>query len=242
MRTKTIFIAFAAITLTLTSCNKDKPEKDKITFEEFDLGTKGYYIGEDMRRGFRSGNALFSNEYNPDWQSWLGFAVSNHHDTETRGQENQYSVIAGTGAGGSDNFALLFTLSSDTIEFIKPEKVTNISVCNSTWAYYAMLEGYPPAKQFGGNSGDDLDYFNLIITGVDEQGREVLEAAVTLADYRFVNNAEDYVGNQWTDINLGKAGYLKYLVFSFESSDVGDFGINTPTFVCIDNVFGELQD
>lgn len=241
---KCLFITvFAAgILLLSSSCKKDKVETDKITFEEIELGPDGVYIGEDMNENYRSGNAVFNIDYNPDWQTWFGFAVSNHADTESRGFENQFSTIAGSGAGGSDNFAVLYTWDSDTIEFIIPEKITNISICNTTWAYYAMLEGDPPAKQFGGNSGDDYDYFNLIFTGLNESGQKVLEATLTLADYRFTNNAEDYIANQWTDINLSEAGYLKYLVFSFESSDTGEFGINTPTFVCIDNIFGELQE
>ena len=52
----------------------------------------------------------------------------------------------------------------------------------------------------------------------------------------------DYIGNVWTDLDLSQAGFLKYLVLSFDSSDKGAFGINTPTFVCIDNIYGELRD
>ncbi|MGC9341968.1 MAG: DUF4465 domain-containing protein [Bacteroidales bacterium] len=243
MKKYLFFTVFAAGIMFLnSSCKKDEIERDKITFEEIALNSDGVYIGEDMNKSYRSGNAIFNIDYNPEWQSWSGFAVSNHTDTETRGLENQFSAIAGSGANGSDNYAVLYTWDSDTIEFIIPEKITNISICNTTWAYYAMLEGDPPAKQFGGNSGDESDYFNLNMTGLNESGQKVLEATLTLADYRFTNNAEDYIANQWTDIDLSEAGFLKYLVFSFESSDVGDFGINTPTFVCIDNIFGELQE
>ncbi len=241
MKTKSLIIAFAATgILCFSSCEKDKTEKDIITFEEIDLGDKGYYV--DKSGGFTTGNAFFKTNYNADWDSWTGFVVSNHNDTETRGYENQYSSIAGSGADGSEQFALLYTGSSDTIEFLIPEKVTNISFCNSTWTYYAMLEGDPPSKQFGGNSGDELDYFNLLIKGLDEGGRTVMNATLTLADYRFTNNAEDYIANSWTDIDLSEAGYLKYLVLSFDSSDTGDYGINTPTYVCIDNITGELQE
>jgi hypothetical protein len=33
-------------------------------------------------------------------------------------------------------------------------------------------------------------------------------------------------------------GYIKKIAFSFESSDVGDYGINTPKYACIDNIRG----
>jgi hypothetical protein len=236
------FVFAAGILVIISSCQKEKIETDRINFEEIDMGSDGYYIGEDMKKSYRSGNAIFTIDYNPDWQSWKGFAVSNHRDTETRGYANQYSSIAGSGAGGSDNYAVLYTWDTDTIEFIIPEKVTSISFCNTTWAYYAMLEGEPPAKQFGGGSGDELDYFNLILNGYNESSQKVVEATITLADYRYLNNADDYIANQWTSINLSEAGFLKYLTLSFESSDVGDFGINTPTYICIDNIIGELKE
>lgn len=242
MKTKALIFAFAAIIFFLFSCEKEKVETDRITFEEFDLGSKGYYIGEDMAGGFRSGNALFKTSYDPEWESWSGFAISNHSDTETRGYQNQYSCISGSGAGGSENFALLYTWASDTIEFIIPEKITGISFSNSTWAYYAMLEGDLFSKQFGGDSGDDSDYFNLNIKAIDEAGHMSLNATLNLADYRFTNNAEDYIANAWTEVDLSDAGFVKYLVLSFESSDTGDFGINTPTYVCIDNIRGELKE
>lgn len=237
------FGAFAAGFLLISSgCQKEKVETDRITFEEFALGSKGYYIGEDLKKNYRSGNAVFKIDYNAEWDFWTGFSVTNHSDTETRGYANQYSAIAGSGAGGSDNYAVLYTWDTDTIEFIIPEKITSISFCNTTWAYYSMLEGDPPAKQFGGGSGDDLDYFNLILTGYNESSQKVVEATINLADYRYLNNAEDYIGNQWTSVNLSEAGFLKYLTISFESSDMGDFGINTPTYICIDNIFGELLE
>lgn len=241
MKTKALVIAFVAIGIFfLSSCEKDEPEKDKITFEGVDIEPDGYYINKSG--GFTLGNAFFPTRYNEDFDSWSGFVVSGHDDTETRGYENMYSAIAGSGAEGSEKFAVFYTMSADTLEFLVPEKVTNISFCNSTYAYYAMLEGDSFSRQFGGESGDEPDYFNLLIKAYDEAGTLVANFSLTLANYTYVNNAEDFISNAWTDVDLSQAGYLKYLVFSFESTDTGDFGINTPTYICIDNITGELQE
>lgn len=244
MKTKLFFIAFAAVGLFISSCEKEKVSTDKISFEEIDLGSSGYYNGSDLAGSFTSGNGIFRNYYtpDPDYPSWSGFSCSNHTDTETRGYTNQYSSIAGSGASGSSNYAVLYSYSSDTIEFIIPEKVTSISFCNSTYAYYSMLEGDGYAKQFGGDSGDDLDYFNLNINCLDENYNSIGGGTITLADYRYTNNAEDYIANIWSEIDLSEIGYMKYMVFSFESSDVNDWGIKTPTYICIDNIIGELQE
>ena len=224
------------------SCEKEKVPVDKITFEEINLGDKGFYNGSDMAGGFISGNAFFKTNYYPEYNSWSGFACSNHTDTETRGYQNQYSCIAGEGANGSSQYAILSSWDLDTLEFIVPEKITAISFCNSTYAYYSMLEGDEFAKQFGGGSGDDLDYFSLRLQCYDESNRLIGDGTINLADYRFTNNADDYIANVWTEMDLSEIGFIKYIVFSFESSDNGPFGINTPTYVCIDNIKGELQE
>lgn len=228
---------------SLSSCEKKSEVKtDRITFEELDPGSAGHYIGEDGSGGYTSGNAYFPIRYNAEYGSWSGFALSNTTDNTTAGIENQFSSITGTGAGGSSVYAVLYNWQPDTITFQVPEKITNISVCNSTYAYYSMLNGDQFAKKFGGESGNDPDYFRLIIEGLDESSNKVLEGTVTLADYTSDDNSQDYISNTWTDLDLSQAGFIKYLTFSFASSDTGAFGINTPTTVCIDNIRGELQE
>jgi len=241
---KTIIViaVIAAYGIFLSSCEEKGPDMDKVTLEELPLDESGYYNGSDGKGGFSSGNIFFNNSYNPQYQSWSGFAYTNHTDNETHGYANQYSAIAGSGADDSEKYAVLSSWAQDTIFFDIPERVTNISICNSTYAYYSMLEGDDFAKKFGGETGDDKDFFNLIIEGFDVSDHKVLNLTVALADYTFDDNNQDYIGNAWTDIDLSEAGHLSYMVFYFESSDTGDYGINTPTYVCIDNIFGELLE
>ncbi|MCK4923242.1 MAG: DUF4465 domain-containing protein [Bacteroidales bacterium] len=242
MRAKIIFMASAVSVLFFSACEKDKLVEDRITFEEFNLGESGVYDGSDLSGGFTIGNAIFSNTYNAQWDYWeSGFVISNHNDTQTEGPSNLYSCIAGSGANLSSNFALFSSWSSDTLEFIIPEKVTNISICNSTYAYYSMLYGDDFAKQFGGNSGDESDIFKLKISCLNDNN-EIWEIEINLADYTYVDNSGDYILDSWLDLDLSEVGYIKYMSFSFESTDMGDYGINTPTYVCIDNIFGELKE
>jgi len=55
------------------------------------------------------------------------------------------------------------------------------------------------------------------------------------ADYRFENPENDYLVKTWEWLNLTSLGAVKELHFGMESSDVGDWGINTPTYFCMDN-------
>ena len=43
------------------------------------------------------------------------------------------------------------------------------------------------------------------------------------------------------DVDLSELGYVKHLTFSFDSNIKNDFGILIPTYVCIDNIEGELE-
>ncbi len=57
-----------------------------------------------------------------------------------------------------------------------------------------------------------------------------------LADYRFSNNLQDYIIGDWQTVNLSSLSGASKLQFSFDSSDVGLDGINTPTYVAVDNL------
>ena len=72
-----------------------------VTFEELNPGPEGYWNGSDNSGRFKSGIFTFHNAYNHNYKVWSGFSYTNHTDTTGSGLENQYSAIAGYGAGGS---------------------------------------------------------------------------------------------------------------------------------------------
>ncbi len=239
---KTIAIALAAFGLLIYSCKKqDEPVISHITFEEFALGTDGFWNGSDGSGGFTSGNAFFKNTYDTAYKSWSGFAVSNKTDKTTPGYLNQYSSITGGGAKQSQKYALLYSYSEDTIKFIKPQKISNISFSNSTYAYLAMKNGDNFSKKFGGETGNDPDYFSLTFKAVDDKGVIwTFDQSLYLADFRSSDNSQDYIFQGWIDADLSSVGFIKYLIFSFDSSDKTGEYLNTPTYVCFDNIEGEI--
>jgi hypothetical protein len=230
--------------LLISSCGKDEKvtKTDAISFEEIVLNEDGYYNGSDGSGGFTSGNAIFKTSYNADYNFWSGFAVSNNTDTITPDFTNQYSSIAGSGAGPSEKYAVLYSFSADTIEFIIPAKITNIAVSNSTYAYYTMKNGNDFSKKFGGPTGNDPDYFALFFSVVDSKGKRMNFKALALADYTFSDNNLDYISKEWEYYDLSSVGPVKYLIFNFASSDTSSYGINTPTYVCIDNIVDEWEE
>ena len=210
-------------------------------FEDMGLSPGTYWNGSDLSGGFHSGWALFRNAYNPEWGSWAGFACSTVSNTNTPSYFNQYAVwMPGTGRKGSSAYAVVYDSAwdeQDVIEFPFPVCVQGFYVNNTTYAALSMRDGDWFSKKFGGETGDDPDWFKLTITGKDRNGQTLGSVEFYLADYRFTNNALDYIVSDWTWVDLSSLGpQVKTLHFTLSSSDTGEWGMNTPAYFALDNI------
>lgn len=214
--------------------------------EDLSLADESYWNGSDNSGGFISGTAGFNNSYT-DWgggfYSWGGFSYSNVTDTETAGLAGQYNAITGGGQGGSSNYAVGFVDTFGpvlpTITFDTAQVVGGLYVTNNNYAYYSMLNGNMFSKKFGGQTGDDPDWFLMTITGKDAAGAVTGTTEFYLADYRSADNSLDYIIDSWEFINLGSLGVVKNLELTLSSSDVGDWGMNTPAYFALDTIVSE---
>lgn len=219
-------------------------------FDDLNLAVNSFWNGSDQSGGFSSNGVYFANNYNSDWNSWSGWSYSNMRDVTTPGFENQFSAITGGGIYATDIESDIYAIAyvpidwmSGTyepvpvpVEFAEEVIVNGFYVTNSTYAYLSMLNGDGFAKKFGGADGNDPDYFKLIIWGEDNDENLTDQIEFYLSDYRFADNSKDYIVNNWRWVDLQSLGAVKKLWFSLESSDVGDFGMNTPAYYCIDNM------
>jgi hypothetical protein len=193
--------------------------------------------------GFTSGGAFFNNSYNPDFMSWGGFALSRATDNTTPGFMNQYSSWTGAGFGGSSQYAVgymdVFTPTFPTITLPAGEVPLSLEITNTTYAALVIRDGDSSfgVDKFGGASGNDPDWYKLIITGLDAGNAPTGTVEFFLADYRFTDNQQDYIVNAWSNVNLSTLPWsTRALKFEVASSDVGAFGINTPTYFAVDQV------
>lgn len=204
-------------------------------FENLALGAEKYYNGSDLKGELLSGNFRFLNSYNASWGSWSGFAASTTTDTSTPGYTNQYSAITGQGVAGTPTYATVYPAPVSTVLF-KDTLVSGVYVTNSAYAYLSMKDGDQYAKKFGGESGNDPDWFKLTIEGFDSENQSTGKIDVLLADFTDANNANDYILDTWKWVGLESLGRIAKLEFSVSSSDNGLFGMNTPAYFCIDNL------
>ncbi|MCA1759792.1 MAG: DUF4465 domain-containing protein, partial [Bacteroidales bacterium] len=208
------------------------------TFENVELPNGSFYNGSDGAGGFYSGGFRFPNDYNADWGSWSGFSVSNMKDSVTAGWQNQYSAITAGGVNNSEKYAVVFGSGGLRMDLGNPAEISGVFVTNSTYTYLALRDGDDFSKKFGGIDRTEPDYFKLVVSGVDIRGNETGKVEFFLADFRFENSEEDYIVNTWEWLDLKTLGVVAALNFSLESTDMGDWGMNTPAYFCLDDFNG----
>ena len=166
-----------------------------------------------------------------------GWTYSNDNDTVTAGFTNQYAAYTGTDVSGTGNYGVAY--GSSVIDLPAGQTPISVRVTNTTYAALSMLNGDGYAKQFGGVTGDDPDYFDVNFTGYSGAtggGAETGSVTLRLADYTFSDNTLDYVVDTWQLLDLTSLGGAASIAVSWESTDIGSYGINTPTYVAIDKL------
>ena len=204
------------------------------------LGALTHQDNYSATSGFSSGGAFFNNSH--DSFGWAGFSLSRETDTITAGFGNQFSAAAGSGGGGSLQYAVSYVDSFSSafpprITLAAGERPLSMQIVNATYAALSMKNGDSFAKKFGGASGNDPDFFKLTVSGLDSSNQPTGSLDFFLADYRFANNALDYIVTSWTPVDLSSLGAsTQALTFSLASSDNGSFGMNTPAYFAVDNI------
>ena len=199
------------------------------------------FFDEEEEEGlFMSGNFVFSNYYKADWDFWCGFAISARTQTTfTKTTPDQFNSCVGHGVNGSKNYAVFYDAGSMMpampIESITSgEEVSGMYVANSAWVVKAILEGdgYNGAFEKG-------DYLKLTITGRTDAPNSEKTVEVMLADYTSENEADHYYLKDWTWVDLSALGKVSRITFAMSGSKMGDWGLTTPMYFCIDDFNGE---
>jgi hypothetical protein len=239
-----LFAVIAGSVLLFSSCEKEEVIKEvekeviveketevqRISFESVELNDDGFQ--NNFPDGLILSDVDFYNRFDEAWSSWEGFSVSKNTDRQTSGYDNEYSVYAASGANGSEKFAIAFQAFNDitNCRFIGNQEFNfkSLMINNSTLTVLALKDGLFSAKAFGEN-----DWFKIIITGLDANKIQTGKVEFYLADFR---DGKSYICREWTEVDLTGLGKANKLQFTFESTDNGEFGMNTPAYACIDDI------
>ncbi len=229
----------AAVLLAAIAC----PLTASLTenFGDLSLPAGSRWNGSDESGQFQSGSAVFYNSYGPTPGYWYGFAYSTRIDTSPTGMAGQFTSATGGGMGPGGVYAIGFQdpyaeqsgAPSCILELTltQGQSLEGIYVTNTLWTYTSMRDGDTYAKKFGGADGTDPDWFKMTIHGFDANMESTGEVEVYLADFRFADDSLDYILSDWLFADLSSlADATQFLSFSFDSSDTGDWGMNTPAY------------
>ncbi len=163
---------------------------------------------------------------------WEGMTYSSVNDTATAGFGNQYAAYGdGMGMGDTGSYAVFYNSAPATVLLPVETMVQGFYANNMTYSALSMLNGDAFARQFTTASND---YFTLTIEGFDDLTVSQGTVDFDLADY---TGASGVLVDDWTWVDLSGLGSdVSSLAFSFDSSDVGGFGINTPQYFAMDNL------
>ena len=230
MKKSILFVAALAMTFAACQPNYDVEDKTVATFEEAAISPaapESYLaLTTDTTALLASGNYELSQTVAYGGTYVTGAVVTNITDTTFKDYKDAYKSIAG-GAKGGKNYVVWFEdgFSGNAIKLKEATTVAGMYVCNNVYAYNSITKGDAIA---GDPFGDD-DWFLLSIGG--------------MLDGKMVNTQVDFylakgknVVTDWTYVDLSQLGKVDAIFFTMTGSRTGDWGLNTPTYFCIDNL------
>jgi len=255
---KRVFLA-SIIVMALTSCeHADTPLPKEEEYDVLNLngllpGTEHYFYPDSLDKG--EGNYFTTYSVAPfefvflqqvaDWggflgDTWGGITYSTMTDNTTPGFMNEFSAITGGGTDGIGSpyliaFEDFYNLAGISVTFTdKQERILYGSyVTNSTWVYLAIKDGDAFSSPFTNG-----DWFKVEATGYSAAGEPTASASFYLADFR---NGKTEIVNDWQWFDLSGLGKVASVTFTLSSSDVGEWGMNTPAYFCLDKLRAEKR-
>jgi len=202
---------------------------DVITFDDLALAPDTRFTASSSTT-FTSGGATFFYDAPFGPCCWSGFTYSNRTDVTTPGFLNDGSAITGDGVGaGQDNYAVS-NADGARLEFAGELSLAGAYFTNATYSYLAMRDGddgnTPPFVSGPFGPGD---FLTLTVTGYDAANAATGSLDVALA-------AGTSILDAWTWVDLASLGLVKSLGFTYASSDMGPFGVNTPSYFAMDDL------
>ena len=230
MKKSILFVAALAMTFAACQPNYDVEDKTVATFEEAAISPAAQqsYLAftTDTTALLASGNYELSQTVAYGGTYVTGAVVTNITDTTFKDYTDAYKSIAG-GAKGGKNYVVWYEdgFSGNAIKLKEAATVAGMYVCNNVYAYNSITKGDAIA---GDPFGHD-DWFLLSIGG--------------MLDGKMVNTQVDFylakgknVVTDWTYVDLSQLGKVDAIFFTLSGSKTGDWGLNTPTYFCIDNL------
>ena len=247
MKKHLLFAVSALMAMSVfTSCSKEdnagSPVVDVVTFENQKLNDQGFWCGTAEGPGYSyddgyggvtttygcayiENGVKFNTNYSVSswgYDYWSGFAISNRTETTFASlTPDQYNNITGK-ANSGEKFCVVTTYG-ETIDIEGGAVVKGFYFTNSAYTVEVIKNGNEYAHKF-----DNTDWLTCTVVGT------AADNSTKSVDIKLAENGT-YV-NSWQWADLSSLGKVVKLEFVFTGSDSGDYGVNTPAYICIDDM------
>lgn len=171
------------------------------------------------------------------WYSYLNQCSVYNTAVEAEGQNKE------AGHSGS-NFGVVYGyvdaynqawMAKPEFYFNVPRKLVGLWICNTSYTYGVITYG----NQFGSTGvatplKEMKGYFQVNLECYDANGGLIRTYKRLLADYRNGQQQVDPI-TTWDYWEINAEG-VQSVKFNFEGSDSGAYGLNTPAYICIDDI------
>ena len=235
---------FVCRIIVLACCIASAPIRAEVVldFSDLTVPVSGYFNGDpgtlspgqSVSTPWSSAGVAFSNTFGVDsfggfdYEYWYGFAYSNVVDTTDPAFTNQYASYPG-GGYQSSTYAVAYA-DGAAITLPVATTVAGMRIANTTYAALTMLEG----DEYG--FADPLPsggWFTTTATG-KLAGNPTSTATFYLADLR--GESPPGILATWAWFDLTALGTVDTIEFTFDGSDQGPFGLNTPAYFAMDDL------
>ncbi|MBR7068225.1 MAG: DUF4465 domain-containing protein, partial [Bacteroidales bacterium] len=206
---------------------------EDLTLAKADTFWTGASNPDGLFTSFVSGTYRFVNTSGWGGTYWAGFAYTNTTATDAASWN---TTNVGTGIDGSQNYGVAYYSSWDFPTGITVERtnttdakpVSGMYVTNTAQVIDVLNNGNAFARKF-----EQGDWFKLTATADNGNSLDFY-----LADFRSSDATEHYIVDSWEWLDLSPLGDVKTVSFTMSSSDVGAYGVNTPTYFAFDDFGG----
>lgn len=252
----TFFAAFTAFTAAAEEASVITLDLTKATTELTFSAETGAWTGtfDDDAESIESQCFVFAHNSMADYQTWWGFTASNSADNSRREDyiTYQFSDMAKGGIELNDDGSVkLDSYGAPVVNASVPYMVAyynaymsrrpvditfsdgksyepvGVYINLNSYAYYNLEEGNPFSREFTNN-----DNFTLTIHGIaPDESEKTIE--VSLASYK---NGCLTINRGWMYVDLTSLGTVNEIYFTMDSTDTGNYGMNTPGYFCLDKL------
>lgn len=242
---KNAVLVFLGTFVSFSTLKSQTALVEQIGFEELKpiIPTGEVWNGSNGLTQYESPDSLFQAKLrmNIGWDTaWGGYwknqwAFSRKNITTLEPSDFSKHLYAAKAGAGAEDKGEVYAIGTQNATLINPnpidQYVDGFYITNTTFAYNSMAFGDNFAKKFNAADKDSFILnIHLYLNGELQKTHQVI-----LADFRSADSTKHFLLDTWQWVGL--TTQTDSIDFELQSSDVGDFGINTPLYFALDRIF-----